>query len=82
MRKTLGLEDVRGHKFRQGNYSQHDISIPPSFWIIKRGIKNVRDEVPGKRGNRKSEVLGLDLSGNATNQELATARAALQLSCF
>jgi len=28
--------------------------------------------VPDKRGNRKLEVLGLDLSGNPTNQELGT----------
>jgi hypothetical protein len=36
--------------------------------------------VPGKRGNRKLEVLGLDLSGNAIYQELASVEAAVRKS--
>ena len=45
----------------------------PRYYVVGHNcaVYFMRSSDPGKRRNRKSEVLGLDLSGLATNEDLA-----------
>jgi hypothetical protein len=45
-----------------------NLGLLPITHDFEREVPRLPDSSPGKRRNRKSEVLGLDLSGNPTYQ--------------